>query len=93
MFNEVTAHNQNSLYLYDKLIKANVAPEQARSVLPLNTYTNWIWSGTLYAFHRVCKLRLDDHAQKETQDIARALDVCCKDAFPISWKYLMNEKS
>ena len=62
LFNEVQAHNQNSLYLYDKLIKANVAPEQARSVLPLNTYTNWIWSGTLYAFHRVCKLRLDDHA-------------------------------
>ena len=93
LFNEVQAHNQNSLYLYDKLIRANVAPEQARSVLPLNTYTNWIWSGTLYAFHRVCKLRLDDHAQKETRDIARALDVCCKDAFPISWKYLMNEKS
>ena len=44
LFNEVQAHNQNSLYLYNKLIQANVAPEQARSVLPLNTYTNWIWS-------------------------------------------------
>ena len=93
LFNEVQAHNTNSIYLYNKLIDANVAPEQARSVLPLNTYTNWIWSGTLYAFARVCKLRLDDHAQKETRDIARALDVCCKDAFPISWKYLMKDET
>ena len=63
--------------MYNKLIEANVAPEQARAVLPLNTYTNWIWSGTLFAFARVCKLRLDDHAQKETRDIAHAIDICC----------------
>ena len=84
--------SRNSLLLYNKLIQANVAPEQARAVLPLNTYTNWIWSGTLFAFARVCKLRLDDHAQKETRDIANAIDICCKDSYPISWKYLMEEK-
>jgi len=93
LFNQIQMHMQNSLLLYDKLIQANVAPEQARAVLPLSTYTSWIWSGTLYAFARVCKLRLDDHAQKETRDIAHALDVCCMDSFPLSWKYLKNEKS
>ena len=92
LFNQIQMHNHNSLLLYNKLIEANVAPEQARAVLPLNTYTNWIWSGTLFAFARVCKLRLDDHAQKETRDIAHAIDVCCKDSYPISWKYLMEEK-
>ena len=92
LFNQIQMHNQNALLLYNKLISAKIAPEQARAVLPLNTYTNWIWSGTLYAFHRVCKLRLDDHAQKETRDIAKAIDVCCLDSFPISWKYLNEEK-
>ena len=84
-------HIETSIKIYKELIYFDVAPEIARSVLPQSMMTEWIWSGTLYAFHRVCKLRLDDHAQKETRDIARALDVCCKDAFPISWKYLMNE--
>ena len=93
LFNQIQMHNQNALLLYDKLIQANIAPEQARAVLPLNTYTNWIWSGTLYAFARVCKLRLDDHAQKETRDIAQAINVCCLDSFPISWKYLNEEKN
>ena len=92
LYKEIQSHTANSLYLYNKLLQSNVAPEQARSVLPLNTYTNWIWSGTLFAFARVCKLRLDDHAQKETKDIAIAIDICCKDAFPVSWKYLINEK-
>ena len=92
LFNQIQMHNQNALLLYDKLIQANIAPEQARAVLPLNTYTNWIWSGTLNAFARVCKLRLDDHAQKETRDIAQAINVCCLDSFPISWKYLNEEK-
>ena len=91
LFNEIQSHTSNSVYLYNKLIQANVAPEQARAVLPLNTYTNWIWSGTLYAFARVCKLRLDDHAQKETRDIAQAIHTCCNDCFPISWKYLLGE--
>jgi thymidylate synthase (FAD) len=70
------------------LLSENVAPEQARAVLPQTMYTNWIWSGTLYAFARVCGLRLDDHAQKETQEIAKQIDIHCQDAFPISWKYL-----
>jgi len=91
LFNEIQSHMSNSVYLYNKLIQANIAPEQARAVLPLNTYTNWIWSGTLYAFARVCKLRLDDHAQKETRDIAQAIHTCCYDCFPISWKYLLGE--
>ena len=78
--------------LYNKLLNEGVAPEQARSVLPQSMHTNWIWSGTLYAFARVCGLRLDDHAQKETQQIAEQLDIHCQDAFPISWKYLTKRK-
>ena len=89
---EVNEHLQQGLSLYNRLLLENVAPEQARAVLPQSMYTNWIWSGTLYAFARVCGLRLDEHSQKETQDIARQLDIHCQDAFPISWKYLTKQK-
>ena len=89
---EVNEHLQQGLSLYNRLLLENVAPEQARSVLPQSMHTNWIWSGTLYAFARVCGLRLDDHAQKETQQIAKQLDIHCEDAFPISWKYLTKHK-
>ena len=89
---EVNEHLQQGLSLYNRLLLENVAPEQARAVLPQSMYTNWIWSGTLYAFARVCGLRLDDHAQKETQEIAKQLDIHCEDAFPISWKYLTKHK-
>ena len=60
---EVNEHLQQGLNLYNRLLLENVAPEQARAVLPQSMYTNWIWSGTLYAFARVCALRLDEHSQ------------------------------
>ena len=89
---EINEHMNQGVSLYNKLLNEGVAPEQARSVLPQSMHTNWIWSGTLYAFARVCGLRLDDHAQKETQVIAEQLDIHCQDAFPISWKYLTKRK-
>ena len=89
---EINEHLNQGVSLYNKLLNKGVAPEQARSVLPQSMHTNWIWSGTLYAFARVCELRLDDHAQKETQQIAKQLDIHCEDAFPICWKYLTKYK-
>jgi thymidylate synthase (FAD) len=50
--------------------------------------TEWYWSGTLYAFARVCNLRLDKSAQKETQVVAELISLQAKAIFPISWKYL-----
>ena len=44
-------------------MKANVAPEMARMVLPQNLYTEWYWSGTLMAFARVCNLRCKPDTQ------------------------------
>ena len=34
------------LHTYNDLLAAGVAPEQARMVLPLNTHTEWIWTGS-----------------------------------------------
>ena len=75
---------------YQNLLKANVAPEMARMVLPQNMYTEWYWSGTLMAFARVCNLRCKDDTQFETQHIADCIDWHLHDKFPISWEALRD---
>jgi thymidylate synthase (FAD) len=79
----------NILVLYKGMIHAGVAPEQARMILPQNTMTEWIWSGSLAAFARVCKLRLDPHAQKETQAIAQMINDQVPKDFEHSWAALL----
>ena len=78
--------------LYNRLITANVAPEQARLVLPTSMETEWYWSGSLYAFSRVCRLRLSPDAQEETKQVAILIDEICNQRFPISWIYLVHYK-
>jgi len=73
---------------YQNMLKANIAPEMARMVLPQNLYTEWYWSGTLMAFARVCNLRCKDDTQWETRVIANQIDCETKQHFPISWKAL-----
>jgi len=79
---------QNCLVLYKSLLQKGVAPEQARMVLPQSMMTEWYWSGTLYAFARVCNLRCKPDTQRETQDVANEIDRLTNEAFPRSWKYL-----
>tara|TARA_R110000803_G_scaffold49157_1_gene102137 strand:- start:149 stop:781 length:633 start_codon:yes stop_codon:yes gene_type:complete len=75
---------------YDKMIVQGVAPEMARMVLPQNMYTEWYWSGSLYAFSRVCQLRLDKTSQAEVQEIAVKLSAHCWSLFPHSWDALLK---
>lgn len=81
---------QTALDWYNNAIKQGVAPEQARMVLPQNTMTEWIWSGSLAAFARVCKLRLDSHAQQETTEIAEMIGNLTAEHFPVSFAALME---
>ena len=76
--------------IYNSLIGKGIAPEQARMVLPQSMMTEWIWSGTLYAFARVCNLRCAKDTQEETREVADQIHNICKEEFPISWKYLKN---
>jgi len=75
---------------YENLLNAGVAPEMARMVLPQSMMTEWYWSGTLYAFARVCNLRCKPDAQKETQMVADQIDVLAKELFPNSWEALRD---
>ena len=73
---------------YQNMLKANIAPEMARMILPQNLYTEWYWSGSLMAFVRVCNLRCAKDTQEETRDVANKISDICAEHFPISWKYL-----
>ena len=79
---------ESCLILYNSLLQKGVAPEQARMVLPQSMMTEWYWSGTLYAFARVCNLRCKPDTQQETLEVANEIDRLTKEAFPRSWKYL-----
>jgi len=78
------------LALYSEMLEDGVCAEQARMVLPQNSMTEWIWSGTLFAFAKMCKLRLDAHTQRETQEIAQSVSNLAAFLYPVSWKALME---
>ena len=75
---------------YNYLLKRGVAPEQARFVLPQGMYTEWYWTGSLAAFARFYKLRIDSHAQWEVQEYAKAIGEIIEPLFPVSWVALIN---
>ena len=75
---------------YNHLIKNGIAPEQARFVLPQGMYTEWYWTGSLAAYARFYKQRVDDHAQWEVREYAKAVGKIIEPYFPVSWKQLTN---
>jgi thymidylate synthase (FAD) len=83
------SHNR-SIEEYEALLEAKVAPEVARMVLPQSMYTEFIETGSLAAYARLCGLRLDPHAQREIQAYARAVDSLLRDKFPVAWAALME---
>ena len=89
----IADHHDKSLELYNDLLKAGVAPEVARGVLPQSMYTEFIETGSLYAYARLCRLRLDPQAQREIQVFAEAVSCLLAEKFPVSWEALKKEWS
>lgn len=76
---------------YEKLIIDGVAPEQARFVLPQGVMTEWVSTGSLYAWARFYNQRADPHAQKEIQTLAHMIELIVEPLFPISWQALTRQ--
>ena len=83
---ESAIHNISKTY--GILLEMGVAPEQARMVLPQSMMTEWYWTGSLAAWSRVCRLRVSDDAQAETERIALDISREMKQLFPVSWTAL-----
>ena len=88
---DVSATHMHATSTYNSMLKQGIAPEMARMVLPQSMMTEWYWSGTLFAFARVCNLRCKPDAQVETQMVANEIDKLAEDLFPYSWEALRDE--
>jgi thymidylate synthase (FAD) len=79
--------------IYTTFIATGVAPEQARMVLPQSMYTSYYVTGSLAAWARAYKQRIDEHAQQEIQDLALQWGniIGSIETLSHSWKALTNE--
>lgn len=76
LLNDIKIHIENSKKLYKKLNDYGVAKELSRTILPLSLNTQFIWTGSLWAFIHLFNLRLKKDAQKEARIIvSRMLDL------------------
>jgi thymidylate synthase (FAD) len=85
--------NDRATETYEQLLEMGVAPEVARTVLPQGMYTEFIETGSLAAYARLCNLRLDPSAQWEIRQYADAVCTMISAAFPVSWKALCRDKA
>jgi len=58
---------------YDNLLNLGVSKEQARTILPLNLNTTFIWTGSLLSFVHLWNLRLKPDTQVETKEVAQEM--------------------
>ncbi len=70
--------------LYHDLLSQGVCPEQARMVLPVAQYTEFVFKMDLHNLLHFLRLRLDPHAQKEIRDYAEAILTLIKPIVPLS---------
>lgn len=79
-----------ALDTYQTLIVEGMAPEEARMFLPQNTMTQWVETGSLAYYARICKQRTDSHAQKAIQQLAGEVSSIISGIAPKSWAALME---
>ncbi len=84
------AHCRSAFELYDDLVNAGVAKEQARGVLPLSLYTEFYWTASLQAIVNFIKLRKHPGAQYEIREYANAVESLTQKVVPIAYQSLMG---
>ena len=83
----------NARDTYNDLLAHGVAPEQARAVLPVATYTTIIGTFNLSSLARVYGLRSGPHAQAEIRELAACIDKAVRSlgVFSVAWDALTGE--
>ena len=73
-----------AFHTYEELLRKGCSRELARTHLPLSTYTEFYWKMNLHNLLHFLKLRMDDHAQKEIQDLAKQVYELIKPIIPLT---------
>lgn len=88
----IRAHHNESLKLFNELLKSGVCREQARGVLPQNLYTQYFGTVSLHNLLKFVSLRVHDGAQWEIQQVAKACLEIVKQHFPHSVESFIKHK-
>ena len=84
---DLLAHYDASMALYDKALSNGIAPELARLYLPsFGLYTRFRWTASLNALLNFLSLRLGHGAQYEIIEYAKAIGFILEDGFPVTMK-------
>ncbi len=78
----IRAHCEKALAEYRSLLEMGVSRELARTVLPLNVYSEMYATANLWNWTRFLKLRLAPDAQYEIRAYAKAILGILKEVFP-----------
>ena len=82
------AQTNQAVALYERMLADDVAPEQARLVLPQGAMVNWLWTGNLFAYANFYNKRSDPPAQGENQELAELVKAVVEPLYPVSWAAL-----
>lgn len=82
--------NEKAKEEYKDLLDKNLSKELARVVLPLSTYTEFVWSIDLNNIRHMLYLRMDSHAQREYFQFAVAIFALTSAVFPITMECFYN---
>lgn len=80
---------EEAVRAYELLLEQGVAREQARGLLPLCTYTEFIFTCNLHSLMHFMRLRMHQGAQQEIREYANALLALATPHFPVAlecWK-------
>ncbi len=78
----INAHLRDCESLYQDLLKAGVAKECARFVLPITTQTKIYMKGSIRSWIHYLQIRCDEHTQLEHRQIAILIRDIVKENFP-----------
>lgn len=84
-------HIETGERLYNSALEGGIAPEQARLFLPAyGMYVRWYWTPSLQAVAHFLKERLENDAQREIQDYAKAVRDLSIKSYPVTLESLLK---
>lgn len=94
VINHLEFSYENCLELIENWYSINInnemCGEQARMLLPLATYTHFVWTGSLQDYARICYFRLKPDAQLETREVVEQIYKLCKAEYPNTFDRLIE---
>lgn len=79
--------NEEAYQIYEGLLARDVAPEIARTVLPVSTFSEMWWSVNVRGLLNFLHLRTHATAQQEIREYAIDIEILFKEHFPYTWSH------